>query len=176
MPPRVIRSDGHRAPWVLYGFDQESYDQLVAIFMTFDDDGSGELDRSELTKLAKWLNFAQQPGDIDRMFREMDGDGSGALSMDEFCTWVSRNRPDPQALYGLTSSEYNCVMMAFRSYDANQDGTLSLDEFQRLCHSLGYYRTPQESAVAFKAIDTDHSGTVDLNEFLLYRAREKSRR
>jgi hypothetical protein len=158
----------------LYGIPQEDFDQLCAIFMTFDQDDSGELDREELTRIARWLNFAQQPGDIDRMFREMDVDRSGALSRDEFCTWLSRNKPNPESLYNMKSSDYNCVMMQFRTYDRNQDGCLTLEEFQRLCASTKMYPSMQQAAEVFRQIDLDHSGTIDLHEFLTFRSRRSS--
>lgn len=172
-PPALIASNSHPRPWELYALAQEEYDQIVAIFMTFDEDDSGELDRSELEKLARWLNFAQQPGEIDKMFRDMDTDHSGSLTLEEFCTWHKYHKPDPQSLYGMRQSDYNVVLMQFRSYDSNHDGALSLPEFQRLCQQMQYYRSPQEAAQVFGQIDLDRSGTVDLHEFLTYRSAQQ---
>lgn len=138
--------------------------------MTFDEDDSGELDRGELEKLARWLNFAQQPGEIDRMFRDMDTDHSGSLTLEEFCTWHKHHKPDPQSLYGMKQSDYNVVLMQFRAYDSNHDGALSLAEFQRLCQHMKFYASAQEAAQVFARIDLDRNGTVDLHEFLTFKA------
>jgi Ca2+-binding EF-hand superfamily protein len=172
-PPALIVSSSHPRPWELYALSQEEYDQIVAIFMTFDEDDSGELDRGELEKLARWLNFAQQPGEIDRMFRDMDTDHSGSLTLEEFCTWHKYHKPDPQSLYGMKQSDYNVVLMQFRSYDSNHDGALSVGEFQRLCQQLRFYPTPQEAAQVFAQIDLDRNGTVDLHEFLMFRSAQQ---
>jgi Ca2+-binding EF-hand superfamily protein len=157
---------------LLYDLSQEAYDQIVSIFMTFDEDDSGRLDRKELAKLAKWLNYAQQPGDIDRIFAEMDSQRTGSLTLDDFCTWLKYHRPNPERLYGLSQTEYNTVMMQFHVYDTNGDGELNEDEFVRLCTSLRYYPNETEARVVFRRIDIDRNGTVDLNEFLVFRAQK----
>eukprot|EP00760_Papus_ankaliazontas_P025814 PhM_4_TR2883/c2_g1_i1/m.44434 len=68
-------------PWTQYNMSQYEYDRLLAMFMTFDYDGSGELNRRELTRLATWLNFPHTPRDVDMMFQQMDTDRSGSLSL-----------------------------------------------------------------------------------------------
>jgi Ca2+-binding EF-hand superfamily protein len=165
----------HSAPWTLYGLDQEEYDHIMAVFMTFDTDGSGELDRREVTTLCRWLNFAHNDADVDRMFRDMDSDGSGSLNMDEFCRWLSTHRPDPQALYGLHPRHYNEVLFQFHTFDRNQDGSLDENEFVGLALRQGYCREEAEARNLFRMIDTDRSSTVDLHELLTFRAHYQAR-
>ena len=156
-------------PWRAYGLSQIEYDQIVAIFMTFDVDDSGELDVRELGKLAHWLNYVHRDDDVGAIFRDMDQDGSGTLSLAEFCTWLKYHRPDPQALYGLPQMEYNKVLMQFHSFDSNHRGELSAKDFERLCLSMQWCRTWQEAQSLFAQIDLNRSGFVDLHEFLTYR-------
>ncbi|ORC76862.1 uncharacterized protein TM35_002881000 [Trypanosoma theileri] len=160
-------------PWIEYGLTQGEYDQIMALFLSFDDDESGGLDRREVGRLARWLNFARSDADIDRIFRDMDADGSGTLSLNEFLTWLRHNRPDPKALYGLSQAEYNTVMMQFRMYDKNQDGLLSMGEFARLALNLGEVGNIDAGRQLFTFIDTNGNGTVDLHEFLIYRSRTR---
>jgi Ca2+-binding EF-hand superfamily protein len=162
------------APWAQYGLDQEEYDHIMAVFMTFDDDGSNELDRREVTKLCRWLNFAHSEADIDRMFRDMDSDRSGKLSLDEFCRWLSTHRPDPQALYGLSRIKYDEVLFAFHTFDTNQDGRLNQNEFVGLAQRQGWARTDVEGRNLFVMIDTDRSGYIDLHELLTFRSRQNA--
>ncbi|ESL05277.1 hypothetical protein TRSC58_07082 [Trypanosoma rangeli SC58] len=162
-------------PWRQFGLSREEYDHIMALFVFFDADDSGGLDRGEIGRLARWLNFARGDRDIDRMFREMDTDRSGTLSLSEFLTWLSRNRPDPNVLYGLSQSDYNTIMMQFRMYDRDQNGLLSVDEFARLALSLGEVADMDAGRYLFRSIDTDGNGVIDLHEFLTHRVRMQQR-
>ncbi|RNE99447.1 EF hand, partial [Trypanosoma rangeli] len=162
-------------PWHQFGLSREEYDQIMALFIFFDTDDNGWLDRREIGRLARWLNFARSDRDIDRMFREMDTDRSGTLSLSEFLTWLSQNRPDPNALYGLSQSDYNTIMMQFRMYDKGKNGLLSMDEFARLTLSLGEVANMDAGRCLFRSIDTDGNGVIGLHEFLTHRARMQCR-
>ncbi|KAG5477792.1 hypothetical protein LSCM1_05091 [Leishmania martiniquensis] len=166
---QVIEPTGP-CPWTLYGLGQSEYDQIVSLFVFFDDDDSGTLDRNEVARLARWLNFANTPQDVKRIFEDMDRDHSGRLSLGEFLTWLRHNKPNPQALYGLTQSQYNTIMMQFHMYDANQDGCLEMDEFTRLVRNLGEVRDVATAQHLFRMIDRDRNGSISLHEFLTFRA------
>ncbi|CAC9491935.1 conserved hypothetical protein [Leishmania infantum JPCM5] len=166
---RVIEPTGPR-PWTLYGLDQSEYDQIVSLFVFFDDNESGNLEPNEVTRLARWLNFANTPQDVKRIFDDMDVDRSGKLSLGEFLTWLRYNKPNPQALYGLTQSQYNTIMMQFHTYDTNQDGCLEMNEFSRLVQNLGDVGDAVTAQRLFQMIDQDRDGVISLHEFLRFRA------
>ncbi|KPA79209.1 hypothetical protein ABB37_05696 [Leptomonas pyrrhocoris] len=165
----VIEPTGNY-PWTLYGLGQNEYDQIVSLFVFFDDDDSGSLDRNEVARLARWLNFANTPQDVQRIFDDMDADHSGSLSLGEFLSWLRYNKPNPQALYGLTQSQYNTIMMQFHTYDTNQDGCLEMNEFTRLVLNLRDVRDEATARRLFQMIDLDRDGEINLHEFLTFRA------
>lgn len=179
-PPRAAAADGGRRydvispegpePWRRYGISQEEYDQIVSLFMFFDSDESGELTRSEVGRLARWLNFASSPQDVDRIFNDMAQRGSGSLSVGEFLTWLMHNKPNPQALYGLTQSQYSTIMMQFHLHDGNQDGCLEEEEFCRLVTGLGDVPSMQTAQSLFQIVDVNRQGRIDLHTFLRFRA------
>ncbi|KAK7195603.1 Zinc finger C3HC4 type (RING finger) protein [Novymonas esmeraldas] len=166
---QVIEPMGSR-PWTLYGLDQSEYDQIVSLFVFFDEDESGALDRNEVSRLARWLNFANTPQDVQRIFNDMDADGSGSLSLGEFLTWLCHNKPNPTSLYGLTQSQYNTIMMQFHTYDTNQDGCLEMNEFTRLVLNLRDMPDEASARRLFQMIDRDRDGAISLHEFLTFRA------
>ncbi|KAG5503482.1 hypothetical protein JKF63_05621 [Porcisia hertigi] len=166
---RVIEPTGSR-PWTLYGLDQSEYDQIVSLFVFFDEDDNGTLNHNEVARLARWLNFANTPQGVKRIFDDMDADHSGRLSLGEFLTWLRYNKPNPQALYGLTQSQYNTIMMQFHTHDRNQDGRLGIDEFSQLVLGLGEVRNAVTAQHLFRMIDRDGDGAITLHEFLSFRA------
>jgi Ca2+-binding EF-hand superfamily protein/putative hemolysin len=161
-------SFGDRGPWTKYGLTQEEYDHIMTVFMTFDADDSGQLDRREIQQLARWLNYARTDQEIDAMFREMDTDRSNSLSMDEFCTWVARHPPDPQSLYGLSRAQYESALFAFHSYDQDHNGLLNLQEFIQLAMRQNFAPNPQAAQQLFQAIDLNGNRMLDLHEILVY--------
>lgn len=165
----VIEPSGSH-PWTLYNLSQSEYDQIVSLFVFFDEDDSGSLDRNEVARLARWLNFANTPQDVQRIFDDMDADHSGSLSVGEFLTWLYHNKPNPQALYGLTQSQYNTIMMQFHTYDTNKDGCLEMNEFTRLVLNLQDVKDEVTARRLFQMIDRDRDGAISLHEFLTFRA------
>ncbi|EPY34283.1 hypothetical protein STCU_01687 [Strigomonas culicis] len=157
-------------PWTLYGIGQEEYDQIVSIFVFFDQDDSGTLEKNEVARLARWLNFSRTDNEVERIFMDMDSNGSGSLTIGEFLTWLKYNKPNPQALYGLTQSQYNTIMMQFHMYDTDQDGLLLVNEFTRLVMNLGDVKSVEIAERLFGMIDKDRDGRINIHDFLIFRA------
>lgn len=169
---RPIVSQLH-VPWERYGLSQVEYDQICALFMTFDASGNGQLNRGELKRLARWLNYVHSDADAERLFRHMDSDGSGELTLHEFCTWLKDNKPDPNALYGLSPYQYNTILMAFHSFDTNNSGNLDVVEFENFSVTHAFASTREEARSIFYQIDVNRNGAVDLHEFLLFHSRNR---
>lgn len=90
------------------------------------------------------LSQAQFTGD-DKLFRSLDRDKNGTLSIQELNAGFATKQTIPNA---KAMANY-----AMALYDANADGKLSQDEFGL-------------SEDAFKAIDTDQSGQVSHAELM----------
>jgi Ca2+-binding EF-hand superfamily protein len=58
--------------------------ELRDAFAVFDTDGSGSIDRKELKKLMKKLGQALTEGELDAMMDEVDENGDGEISFEEF--------------------------------------------------------------------------------------------
>jgi Ca2+-binding EF-hand superfamily protein len=58
--------------------------ELRDAFAVFDTDGSGSIDRKELKRLMKKLGQALTEGELDAMMDEVDANGDGEISFEEF--------------------------------------------------------------------------------------------
>ena len=141
---------------------------MTSLFINFDDDDGGDLDRPEVTRLAKWLNYPSTEADITEMFRTQDTDRSGTLSMEEFLAFYMDKRPDPEQLYGLDQRTYNTALLQFRSVDPRLSGYLDLAAFTQLAKKQQVVASDAEAAGLFAQIDSDQNGVIDLHEFLSY--------
>ena len=78
---------------ILRSFAKQQLDQwgytaadIMSFFQVFDSDGSGELDAEEFREALAQFGF-EDKDEQDAMFREIDADGGGTVSWDEFLRW-----------------------------------------------------------------------------------------
>lgn len=67
--------------------------ELKDAFAVFDSDGSGSIDRKELKRLMKKLGQALTEAELDAMMDEVDTNGDGEISFEEFKAMMVRNLP-----------------------------------------------------------------------------------
>jgi Ca2+-binding EF-hand superfamily protein len=66
--------------------------ELRDAFAVFDADGSGSIDRNELKRLMKKLGQALSDAELDAMMEEVDTNGDGEISFEEFKFLMVRER------------------------------------------------------------------------------------
>merc|ERR1719384_3064287 len=62
--------------------------ELRDAFAVFDTDGSGSIDKKELKRLMKKLGQALSEAELDAMMDEVDTNGDGEISYEEFKTMM----------------------------------------------------------------------------------------
>lgn len=73
-----------------------TYNDIHEVFTTLDEDQNGYLDVSEVERAAKKLGFPfRNKGALDKSFKEIDTNGNGRISEEEFMEWWNgRNSED----------------------------------------------------------------------------------
>lgn len=158
---------------------------LKQIFRKIDTDNSGTLDHAEVGQFVKLLRpsryidmqIQEMDGhdEIAALVREMDADGDGTISFDEFSAWwragghltaaerkaqaeLRRRRYDPEAQ----------LRFIFDQIDVDRSGTLEKDEVRVAAAQLGMELSAKELDDAMHQMDADGSGGVDFPEFLSF--------
>lgn len=72
---------------------------------------------------------------------------------------------DP-AKYGITEAQAAEIATCFTAYDADDNGVLSLDEFQRLCAQFAPELSAAEVKAGLQILDSNKDGQIQLSEFV----------
>mmetsp|Transcript_31320 Transcript_31320/g.28502 ORF Transcript_31320/g.28502 Transcript_31320/m.28502 type:complete len:170 (-) Transcript_31320:986-1495(-) len=62
-------------------------DEIKKVFIEFDTDKSGTIERNEVKNLAQKLGEKISDEEVDKIFRDIDTDKNNRISLDEFTTW-----------------------------------------------------------------------------------------
>jgi hypothetical protein len=104
-----------------------------------------------------------------KMFQEMDADGSGAISKDEFTSWDKTMREQMPAMGG--TSEMPSAEDIFAALDSDADGALSQTELS----SMGEKMRALREAQMFKEADADSNGSLSKDEFAAWQDQIQAR-
>ncbi|KAJ1458399.1 hypothetical protein M885DRAFT_512803 [Pelagophyceae sp. CCMP2097] len=138
--------------------DADEVDELREAFQLFDEDGDGTINQEELGTVMRSLGQDVAGPQLQKIFQSIDVDGSGALNFQEFLTLVALYLPA-----SCTGDEE--LLEAFKVFDKNNSGTLSIIELTATVHALGIDATPEQLQSMIACCDDDEDGLVQFQEF-----------
>lgn len=105
-------------------------------FDLFDKDGSGSISASELKSVMISLGLSPTDEEVDDLVNEIDIDGNNTIEFNEFLTLMSKQ---------LTSNDAEQELIeAFKVFDSNGDGFISVSELKSVLTSIGEDLTEDE--------------------------------
>ncbi|KNC52834.1 serine/threonine protein phosphatase [Thecamonas trahens ATCC 50062] len=149
-----------------------------AAFQYFDADGDGVISCSECASTLLALDIGLNDRQIYEFMRSVDSDMDNSVSLAEF-----RSRFEVVfASDGSVSDDWAQTLVneigkrlfeheadlseIFHKFDADESGTVDIEEFGRIVKYLGYTLTPEEHDRLMAFVDTDGSGHLDYEEWL----------
>jgi len=136
---------------------------LKSLFLKYDKDGSGELDKSELVVLFQDdLGFNKEQSEAYALL--LDKDGNGNVSFDEFNAWLKSGENFQNINDKSRYSRLKKAVNLFKKYDADNSQALDRDEFKKLFKEVG--GKPNKLDAALKELDTDGNERISFQEFL----------
>lgn len=127
-------------------------------FDLFDNDCTGFIEVKELKVAIRALGFEPKKEEIKRMIAEIDKDGSGRISFNDFLHLMTMKMAEKD-----TREE---ILKAFRLFDDDDTGKISFKNLKRVARELGESLTDEELREMIDEADLNNDGEVDQEEFL----------
>jgi len=130
----------------------------------------GKVDKDDLKRLMAHVdkNLSTGTSDVDctRLFKYLDADADGEVSIRELTNKLSELSLCSDALQGLTIKELGTLLhRAFEHFDSNDDGQVSAEEFLAAVQRLNIPLDEEQALMLHAYLDANQDGTADLGEW-----------
>jgi calcium-dependent protein kinase len=133
---------------------------LRETFQALDHNGDGFLTAIEMRDGLSKAGLKEVPADLQAILEDVDADGSGVIDYTEFLAATLDKK--------LYLQEQQC-WSAFRVFDRNGDGKISLDELKYVLQTgdvTDAFGKGQDMEALLKEVDTSGDGEIDFQEFM----------
>jgi calmodulin len=138
---------------------EEKLEEYRDAFNIFDKDNSGDISVAELSGLFKTLGHMVTDKEVKELLDSVDTNRDGVVSFDEFVVLMLK-------LETQEDSEEEEVIKAFKVFDRDGNGFLSIEEFKYILMTLGDKFSEQQVEEIFNETDLDGDGQIDYMEFI----------
>lgn len=138
-------------------------------FDYFDRDKSGEITIQELRGLLQALGQKTTEGRLKEMIDELDQDGDGTITFDEYVTIMEKNEVDDDEPLKEEDDGEEEIIKAFKVFDVQKKGYLNAVEFKHILKNLGDEENrfnDAEVEQVFKEADLNNDGKINYYEFV----------
>ncbi|XP_073270372.1 probable calcium-binding protein CML18 [Primulina huaijiensis] len=142
----------------------EMSSQLQQVFKLIDTNGDGKISPLELQQVVFSLRDENSMAATElaqRMVKEMDFDGDGFVSLDEFMRVMQNSSENEDS--GCGFCEESSFMEVFMVFDDDNNGLISARELQRVLGRLGFGKCRiRECRKMIQGVDKDGDGCKNI--------------
>lgn len=132
-------------------------EELEQVFRKFDVNNDGKISSSELGSIMGSLGQPATEEELNNMIHEVDADGDGHISLEEFIELNTKDIDSNEILENLKD--------AFSVFDVDKNGSISAEELHNVMVSLGDQCSLVECQKMIGGVDSDGNGLIDFEEF-----------
>ncbi|XP_050307858.1 uncharacterized protein LOC126744462 [Anthonomus grandis grandis] len=141
-----------------FELSEDQKNDIKEAFDLFDTEGTGRIDSKDLKVAIRALGFEPKKEEIKKMIADIDKDGSGKISYEDFLELMSLKMAEKD------SREE--ILKAFRLFDDDETGKISFKNLKRVAKELGENLTDEELQEMIDEADRDGDGEISQDEFL----------
>merc|ERR1712072_521439 len=143
------------------GLEKDEIKVLKSCFTLFDVKKQDFLSADDLDDILRAMGFRPSKEELKEILEEIDEDGSGEIEFAEFCQLCAKFLVEDPDIETLKRE----LKAAFRIYDKNGEGFITMDTLRGLISELLSPLTDEELDGIIAELDEDGSGTMDFDEF-----------
>lgn len=137
---------------------EEHITEYREAFSLFDRNGDGVITTGDLGMIMRSLGQNPTEAELRDMISDVDVDGNGCIDFAEFLAMMARHIK--------TDDNTEEIREAFRVFDRNGDGFISIGELRHVMKSLDQRLSKEEVDDMMREADTNGDGLVDYEEFV----------
>jgi len=138
--------------------------EVISAFKRFDENCDGALSQQELVAGTKSLGLNLSSSEVKAIFILADVNQDGEVNYTEFVSALYPVAADGIAKLRNSLKDIGCVRQAFKKFDADGDGEISIQELKAGASSVGKFSDGELSAI-FAIGDIDNDGKISFPEF-----------
>ncbi|XP_072387178.1 troponin C, isoallergen Bla g 6.0201-like isoform X1 [Diabrotica undecimpunctata] len=142
--------------------DREQIIMLKSTFDAFDIERKGYIEADMIGTIIEMLGTRVTAADLDKIIDEIDEDGNGEVSFEEFANLAAKFMVEEDEDTEAIQLE---LKGAFRLYDKEGNGFITIEVLREILRELDEKLTEDDLDNMIDEIDADGSGTVDWEEF-----------
>ena len=137
---------------------EEQKQEIKEAFELFDTDKDSAIDYHELKVAMRALGFDVKKADVLKILRDYDKEATGKIHFEDFqevmSDWMLDRDPQEE------------IFKAFKLFDDDQSGKISLRNLRRVARELGENMSDEELRAMIDEFDKDGDGEISEAEFL----------
>ena len=138
--------------------------EVISAFKRLDENCDGSLSPQELVAGTAAMGLSLTTSEVKAIFTLADVNQDGEVNYTEFVSALYPVAADGLAKLKNSLKDISCVRQAFKRFDADGDGEISLQELKSGANSVGKFTDGELSAI-FAIGDIDNDGKISFPEF-----------
>ena len=132
---------------------------MKEILDLYDPNNEGFINSSDTSKILQAMGRTLEQDDEQNFLQAADPENTGKISKDNFLATV-------EALFSLSKDNANELMEAFKIFDINNTGKISVKNLKHILVKIGQGFTEEEANEIIKNINADKEGNIDYADFI----------
>ena len=125
----------------------------------YDPNNEGYVNSKDISKILRAMGRTLENDDEQNFYQAADPDNLGKISKDNFLATV-------EAMFSLPKENVNELLDAFKAFDINNTGKISVKNFKKVLIDFGQEFNENEVEDIVKYIDVDREGNIDIEDFI----------
>ena len=137
----------------------ERRELMKEVLDLFDPNNEGCVKSKDISKILKAMGRTLENEDEQNFLEAADPDQTGVISKDNFLDTF-------EAMYSLTKEKINEVLDAFKVFDINNTGKISVNNFKKVLVNFAHEFNEDEVNEIMKYINVDRDGNINIKDFV----------